>query len=66
MLPRCCKYGEELKISETRLADGLAPRRLLRGVPNSLYHDSIGWRAQDFVTILSQVAPASISMNDMA
>jgi hypothetical protein len=24
MLPRCCKYGEELKISETRLADGLA------------------------------------------
>ncbi len=24
MLPRCCKYGEELRISETRLADELA------------------------------------------
>jgi hypothetical protein len=36
------------------------------GAPNSLYHDSTGWRAQDFVTLLSQVAPASISMNDMA
>jgi hypothetical protein len=24
MLPRCCKYGEELRVSETRLADGLA------------------------------------------
>jgi hypothetical protein len=23
------------------------------GAPNSLYHDSIGWRAQDFVTMLS-------------
>jgi hypothetical protein len=36
------------------------------GAPNSLYHDSTGWREQDFVTLLSQVAPASISMNDMA
>src|SRR5258708_2573051 len=28
MLPRCCKCGKEHKISETRLADGLALRRL--------------------------------------